>query len=260
MERDDFTAGVKDALAKRVGVRRSNPGCEKPTAGPREDPHKAVNIGVAAHITAAAEGGPRFDARLSEEQRQATENGIWLCQNCAKLIDNDVDRYSVELLVNWKQGAEGNARRAIEGENKRVDDTGPAASLEISYRTIKQESERHDYQLTVVLRNVGTKPLPAYHIDVEFPARAVHELDVLHVPERDAPDMRFFRLDSEKHRPKDKVYPGDAKRVIAINYFVDQRLFRNRGDLFDQIVKATLYAEDLKPICVEARFEDLQRF
>jgi hypothetical protein len=40
-------------------------------------------------------------------------NGIWLCQNCAKRIDNDVSRYSVELIRAWKVVAESFADAAL---------------------------------------------------------------------------------------------------------------------------------------------------
>jgi len=79
--RDDFDAKTKEMLARRVGYRCSNPDCRKLTSGPQEDPTKAVSIGVAAHITAASEGGPRYDDSLSLEERSSVDNGIWLCQN-----------------------------------------------------------------------------------------------------------------------------------------------------------------------------------
>jgi len=72
-----------------------------------------VNIGVAAHITAAAEGGPRFDPSVSDVQRRSVSNGIWLCQNCAKLIDNDAKKYHVSKLQEWKKDAEASAANAI---------------------------------------------------------------------------------------------------------------------------------------------------
>jgi hypothetical protein len=112
--RDDFTAQTKELLARRVGHRCSNPGCRQPTAGPQEDPQKAINIGVAAHISAAASGGPRYDLQLVPEERSAASNGIWLCQTCAKLVDNDEIRYSKELLFNWKSEAERKAALALE--------------------------------------------------------------------------------------------------------------------------------------------------
>src|SRR5579864_6597935 len=48
--RDEFKPDVKDILAKRVGMRYSNPNCRQPTCGPQEESSKVLNIGVAAHI------------------------------------------------------------------------------------------------------------------------------------------------------------------------------------------------------------------
>jgi ORF6C domain len=112
--RDDFSEKTKETLAKRVGMLCANPNCRKLTSGPREDPTKALNIGVAAHITAASPEGPRSDSSLSEAERSSIENGIWLCQNCAKLVDNDETRYTVQLLRQWKQIAEEMALRGVE--------------------------------------------------------------------------------------------------------------------------------------------------
>jgi hypothetical protein len=114
MARDDFSKQTVEVLADRAGNRCSNPGCRQPTSGPRTDPDKAVNIGVAAHITAASEGGPRYDATLTPEERRHPDNGLWLCQNCAKLVDNDPRGYPVDLLRTWKQQAEEAARREVE--------------------------------------------------------------------------------------------------------------------------------------------------
>ena len=112
--RDEFRADTKDLLAKRVGIRCSNPNCRQSTSGPKEDPRTAVNIGVAAHIAAAASGGPRYDGDLTSAERSSSDNGIWLCQNCAKLIDSDDKRYHVDLLRHWKRLSEEAARLAIE--------------------------------------------------------------------------------------------------------------------------------------------------
>jgi hypothetical protein len=111
--RDDFSEDVKRTLANRVSNDCSNPECHAPTSGPQLDSTKALNIGVAAHITSASPGGPRFNPSFTSEQRCHAENGIWLCQNCAKLIDNDVSRFSETLLRAWKTIAEDRARNAI---------------------------------------------------------------------------------------------------------------------------------------------------
>lgn len=84
------------------------------TSGPQEDPTRVVNIGVAAHITAASPDGPRFDPSLTAEQRSSVQNGIWLCQTCGKLVDNDELRYTLAVLRDWKIAAEAAATRDLE--------------------------------------------------------------------------------------------------------------------------------------------------
>ena len=112
--RDEFDENAKEALSHRVGNRCSNPNCRKPTSGPQINPVKYVNIGVAAHITAASQGGPRYNAKLSTDERKSIDNGIWLCQNCAKLVDNDELRYTSDLLLEWKKTSEQAARLDVE--------------------------------------------------------------------------------------------------------------------------------------------------
>lgn len=116
--RDDFTAKTKEILAKRVGYICSNPDCGKPTVGPNEDVEKATSIGIAAHITAASIGGPRFDDKIDPSERIHITNGIWLCANCSILIDRDEKRYPPAMLKDWKSIAENNMLEAIRGNRK----------------------------------------------------------------------------------------------------------------------------------------------
>jgi hypothetical protein len=127
--RDDFLTPVIEMLAKRVGHRCSNPECDQLTSGPQVDPTKAVNVGVAAHITAASPNGPRYDASLTPEQRKAIENGIWLCQKCGKLVDNDEARYTVLQLREWKRQAEERALKEVEGGPRRQSTVNTTAAV-----------------------------------------------------------------------------------------------------------------------------------
>lgn len=58
------------------------------------------------HITAASPKGPRYDASLTSTERRSPENGLWCCQTCGKLVDNDPDRYTVDELKEWKRLSE----------------------------------------------------------------------------------------------------------------------------------------------------------
>lgn len=107
--RDEFSENVKNKLAERVGFRCSRLECRASTSGPQVDSTQSLNVGVAAHITAASVGGPRHDSSLSPEDRRSIENGIWLCQNCAKFVDNDENRFTAADLQSWKSRAEEQA-------------------------------------------------------------------------------------------------------------------------------------------------------
>ncbi len=115
--RDNFSKLTKEILAKRVGYKCSNPTCRKMTVGPHTREDKTINLGVAAHITAASIGGPRFNEDLEPEQRKSIRNAIWLCQNCAKLIDSDIYNYSVDELLSWKINAEGESMSLVLDSN-----------------------------------------------------------------------------------------------------------------------------------------------
>jgi len=106
--RDEFSAGVKQVLAHRAGYRCSKPNCRAATAGPSsESAHGKMNLGIAAHITAASSGpgARRYDPNLTSEKRRSASNGIWLCQVHAKEIDDDENRFSTDLLRAWKAHA-----------------------------------------------------------------------------------------------------------------------------------------------------------
>lgn len=64
------------------------------------------------HLCCVA-GGPRFDASQTKEQRKSIENGIWLCNGCAKLIDDDEARFPVQELVRLKREAEQRAQAEL---------------------------------------------------------------------------------------------------------------------------------------------------
>ncbi len=110
-KRDEFPARVRTELAKRAGWQCSS--CRCPTEGPTSEEGGSVSLGVAAHITAAAPGGPRFDPSLTPEQRSSVQNGIWLCGLHGREIDLDCARYSVGRLCTIKVEHELRVRRTL---------------------------------------------------------------------------------------------------------------------------------------------------
>ena len=109
--RDDFTKTTVESLAKRAGGKCSM--CQCPTWGPNDKPDISTNIGEAAHIAAAAIGGPRYDPSMSPEERSSISNGIWLCSNCHNKVDRDVDTYTTVYLKKLKYEAESRAKKEL---------------------------------------------------------------------------------------------------------------------------------------------------
>jgi len=141
-------------LAKKVGYRCSNPFCRKSTIGSNADGSGTINIGEAAHITAAEVGGPRYNVNLSLAQRKDESNGIWLCRNHAAMIDRDVNFFTEDLLKKWKFDAEKEANERLNGiiptENVRY-------YLRIIYDDLKDCSETVN-NLVIINKNIVFNP------------------------------------------------------------------------------------------------------
>ncbi len=89
------------------------PGCGILTVGPSDESEEAViNIGVAAHIRAAAQG-PRYDPNMAPAERKNIHNGIWLCANHSVEIDRDVAHYTCEFLSRIKREHEAQIAIAL---------------------------------------------------------------------------------------------------------------------------------------------------
>ena len=60
-------------------------------------------IGIAAHITAAASGGPRYDPLMGHDERSSESNGIWTCQTHGKFVDDNPSVCTTDELQRWKR-------------------------------------------------------------------------------------------------------------------------------------------------------------
>lgn len=101
--RDEFSPDAKELLAKRSGYICAYPGCRRMTVAGSEDRKSGLTlVGVAAHITAAAPGGPRYDPLMGHDERSSESNGIWTCQIHGKFIDDNPSVCTTEELRRWK--------------------------------------------------------------------------------------------------------------------------------------------------------------
>jgi len=121
--RDNFSVATKTKLAARVAYRCCFPNCSVVTIGPNSTTDElTVNLGHAAHIHAASKGGPRYKPEMTQKERCAISNGIWLCANHATLIDADHGQFSADTLMQWKKTAEAETYRQLRSLEKKVVD------------------------------------------------------------------------------------------------------------------------------------------
>lgn len=112
LQRDNFSEPTKRLLAQRVAYRCSNPKCRTLTIG-SSSTGGTVLLGVASHICAASPGGPRYDATMTPALRSHADNGIWMCQQCGKLIDSDT-KFTVDMLHAWRRKSEAATVREMQ--------------------------------------------------------------------------------------------------------------------------------------------------
>ncbi|MEL7831345.1 hypothetical protein AAG604_04085 [Citromicrobium bathyomarinum] len=154
--RDDFSQKTVLQIAKRAGWLCSFPTCRTLTVGASADGDGEINIGTAAHICAAAPGGPRYDEKMTPDQRSSAKNGIWMCRDHGKAIDSDVKAFTVDLLRQWKRQAEEDSwRRVLRNEAPPVS----AAQL--------------DGDLHVRLRDAAAADLGVFRNTAKWPATPV---------------------------------------------------------------------------------------
>jgi hypothetical protein len=234
--RDDFSADTIRRLGERVGLLCSNPKCQAPTKGPHTDTQKAANLGKAAHIHAASPGGPRYNGSQTEEQRSSIENAIWLCSNCAVKIDVDAEKFPAHVLKAWKTLAEHEANERIGKPSPgSVMGTLPSVELTLDYRQKVKTSDVHRYELVIVLKNVGTKRIDEWYVEVEFPTLLTTEPGTVigtKVKERSDHRISLFRTEignTPNLHARKPLLVGD-KNEWTLPYRVDSAIYHRNID------------------------------
>ena len=89
---------VMRLLYAHSGNRCAYPDCTNPIF---EDDGQLT--GECCHIKALSPGGPRYDASQTDEERNGVDNLMLMCSRHHAIVDKNVDRYTVEVLQEYKQ-------------------------------------------------------------------------------------------------------------------------------------------------------------
>ncbi|HUV42267.1 MAG TPA: HNH endonuclease signature motif containing protein [Sedimentisphaerales bacterium] len=76
--------------------------------------------GKICHIKAKSPGGPRYDLKQTEKERNSFENLILLCGVHHDIVDDQPEKFSVEVLQNMKKMHERNGDIKLSQENARL--------------------------------------------------------------------------------------------------------------------------------------------
>lgn len=102
------------ALAAFSGNRCYWPDCDVPTVV-KVSGQPVVNV-QRAHIKAKNPGGPRYDATMTDRERDDWPNIIWLCHPHHTYLDRlHPDKFAVEQLQQWKRDREADTAAGLIG-------------------------------------------------------------------------------------------------------------------------------------------------
>jgi hypothetical protein len=212
--RDEFPKSVINQMKQRAAFICSNPSCRCLTIQPSPtDPSAVLVLGKVCHITAAAEGGPRFNPTLTPEARQSSDNALYLCSTCADLIDKKGGiNYPEDMLREWRVNHE---KWVTQNLNKTMDHKErPRLEPEFILYGDKQGTA----SFGVLLHPVGEWPA----VDVRIEARIQPPMDGMPSVGR----CRWDRLaaplvgDSEKLIPNLDMtkIPSEATIITKLEY------------------------------------------
>ncbi|MCW2097972.1 UNVERIFIED_ORG: hypothetical protein EDF86_1735 [Pseudomonas psychrophila] len=172
-ERHDFLHSTVQRLRDRAGNVCSFPGCHVHTHGSAITGEKAVGVGVACHIKAAAPRGPRYHREQTKDERRHIDNGIWMCQTHSKLVDADDSAYSVATLLEWKQKAEARSNSLINQKSFTKDEVKAAVeegTVSVLQRWVSKSADPFDTPLAEAIQGyeAGLEALdPRFKVQVD---------------------------------------------------------------------------------------------
>ncbi len=99
-----ITLTVAKILALKSGNVCAAPGCSQKLAVDGNNISGVSVLGEMAHIAGEKPGAARYDPAMTQAQRNAYSNLLFLCPTHHTQIDKPGNTYSVAMLAGWKGG------------------------------------------------------------------------------------------------------------------------------------------------------------
>jgi len=105
----------------------------------RKGDGNVANLGEMAHICGEKPESARYNANMTDEERQSYDNLIYVCPTCHSKIDKDVTTYTVEKLHKLKAEHEKNAVNDLSASINKV----TCSELDLILKCIVNPNEEH---------------------------------------------------------------------------------------------------------------------
>ncbi|MCD7879093.1 MAG: hypothetical protein LUG16_04070 [Candidatus Gastranaerophilales bacterium] len=124
-----------------------------------QENNSVSNLGEMAHICGEKPESARYDANMSDSERQSYNNLIYLCPTCHTKIDRDVNTYTVEELHRIKKEHIKNAINNLEDSINKV----TCSELDIILKCIIKPNEgqlkEEDYRIVTPQEKINRNSL-----------------------------------------------------------------------------------------------------
>ena len=119
---------TKIMLSGRAAIRCSFPECRRELVFDATETDDASLVGENCHIVAKSKNGPRGNSALTEKERKKYDNLIFMCGVHHKLIDDQPNTYTVDVLLQMKKNHEDWVKSNLEYDFQKQEDDEKYAS------------------------------------------------------------------------------------------------------------------------------------
>ena len=143
------------------------PNCLKQLVTSETDRNEARVLGQIAHIAGEKPTAARYDPGMTDEQRNAAQNLIYLCPNDHGVIDTQPETYTTPTIIRWKVTHEESVRKAVLRDLAQLNFQELAKVCD-AYISTPNVLDRQDYTLTEIRSKIAKNDLEAIEDDIQL--------------------------------------------------------------------------------------------
>jgi hypothetical protein len=149
---------------------------------------------------------------------------------------------------------------ALAGILKGVPVGNAETEFTLSHKRDTTHQDYHHYAITPSLKNVGSRRIDDWQMELEFPTAfldgTVHGLKV---EDRSTATHTLFHRDGRQSRAEKPLFPKQAA-TFSIGYQITTAVYREKRHLFDEIVRARALVDGDVVAEIAKPFRELQEF